>query len=103
LTPAHRQVHLTLLVPSLGIVGRGPTGTLGVCAGQKQTGYTVSGIAWYRKNFTVDPEDKGNRIFLRFDGVYMNSGMGTAVLRSEGKGGAEGTRGPVGCGMAGLV
>ena len=40
--------------------------------GQKQTGYTVAGVGWYRKSFsfTVEP---GYRTMLRFDGVYMNA------------------------------
>eukprot|EP00045_Choanoeca_perplexa_P021906 m.7700 g.7700 ORF g.7700 m.7700 type:complete len:1060 (-) comp8923_c0_seq1:41-3220(-) len=45
----------------------------GASPGQKQTGYTVSGTAWYRKNFTLTTDDSHNRVFVRFDGIYMNS------------------------------
>jgi len=33
----------------------------------------VAGIGWYRKTFTLPDSDMGKRVFLRFDGVYMNS------------------------------
>ncbi|MBM3476020.1 MAG: hypothetical protein FJX75_22350, partial [Armatimonadetes bacterium] len=36
-------------------------------------GYTVGGVGWYRKAFTVPPEQRGKRFRLAFDGVYMNS------------------------------
>ena len=35
------------------------------------TGYTVGGIGWYRKHFTIDESDK--HIAVRFDGIYMNA------------------------------
>eukprot|EP00039_Didymoeca_costata_P021451 m.344579 g.344579 ORF g.344579 m.344579 type:complete len:762 (+) comp24724_c0_seq1:220-2505(+) len=43
--------------------------------GQKQTGYTVSGMAWYRKVFSAfNPEEKkGSSLWIRFDGIYMAS------------------------------
>ena len=41
--------------------------------GQVSTGFTVGGTGWYRKTFTVPAADKGRRILLRFDGVYMNA------------------------------
>ena len=36
------------------------------------TGYTVGGIAWYRKHFTT-PTGEGLHTELRFDGVYQNA------------------------------
>ncbi len=35
------------------------------------TGYTVGGIGWYRKHFTLEETNK--RVAVRFDGVYMNA------------------------------
>jgi beta-galactosidase len=35
------------------------------------TGYTVGGIGWYRKHFTLDAV--GKRAAVRFDGIYMNA------------------------------
>jgi hypothetical protein len=52
-------------------------------SGQKQTGYTVAGTAWYRKNFTLDATDSHNRVFVRFDGIYMNSGASGTAWRSH--------------------
>ena len=36
-------------------------------------GYMDGGIGWYRKTFTLPQSYSGNRIFIAFDGVYMNS------------------------------
>jgi beta-galactosidase len=36
-------------------------------------GYLPSGVAWYRKTFTVPPEAKGKRVWIEFDGVMSNS------------------------------
>lgn len=36
-------------------------------------GALPGGIGWYRKTFTVDKADEGKRLYLDFDGVYMNS------------------------------
>jgi beta-galactosidase len=36
-------------------------------------GFTTGGTAWYRKIFTVPLTQKGKRIIIQFDGVYMNS------------------------------
>jgi beta-galactosidase len=36
-------------------------------------GALPGGIGWYRKTFTVDSADAGKRLFIDFDGVYMNS------------------------------
>ncbi|CAN5784574.1 glycoside hydrolase family 2 TIM barrel-domain containing protein [soil metagenome] len=40
---------------------------------QVSGGFTTGGTGWYRKNFTVSPTDKGKKIQLVFDGVYMNA------------------------------
>ena len=37
------------------------------------SGFTRGGIGWYRKHFTIGPEEKDKKVFIRFDGVYMNS------------------------------
>lgn len=34
-----------------------------------------SGVAWYRKAFTLPPTDIGRRVFLEFDGVMERSGV----------------------------
>jgi len=44
-----------------------------VAIGQTGTGFTAGGTGWYRKAFTIEEKDKGNRIQVQFDGVYMNS------------------------------
>lgn len=44
---------------------KNPSGTGG--------GALPGGIGWYRKNFTLAPEQRGKNIFVDFDGVYMNS------------------------------
>lgn len=36
-------------------------------------GALPGGIGWYRKTFTLAPQDAGKQIFIDFDGVYMNS------------------------------
>lgn len=36
-------------------------------------GALPGGIGWYRKVFTVDKADQGKRLYIDFDGVYMNS------------------------------
>jgi beta-galactosidase len=38
-------------------------------------GYYPCGIGWYRKTFQVADSLKGKRVFIRFDGVYMNSSV----------------------------
>jgi beta-galactosidase len=35
-------------------------------------GFTTAGTAWYRKAFTLSATQKGKRVIIRFDGVYMN-------------------------------
>ncbi|NEW80892.1 MAG: glycoside hydrolase family 2 protein [Mariniphaga sp.] len=37
------------------------------------TGYLPGGIAWYRKTFTVPATEKGNSVFIYFEGVYNQS------------------------------
>ena len=37
------------------------------------TGFLPAGIAWYRKHFTLSPDDYGKIITIRFDGVYKHS------------------------------
>ena len=41
--------------------------------GQASTGYTVGGEGWYRKTFTLGDTRRGDRMELRFDGVYEHS------------------------------
>ena len=36
-------------------------------------GALPGGIGWYRKTFTADKADEGKRLYIDFDGVYMNS------------------------------
>ncbi|MCL2663130.1 MAG: DUF4982 domain-containing protein [Oscillospiraceae bacterium] len=38
-------------------------------------GYVKAGIGWYKKIFIVDPICKGKRVFLLFDGAYMNANV----------------------------
>lgn len=40
---------------------------------QVNGGFTTGGSGWYRKTFFVPNEQKGQRIQIQFDGVYMNS------------------------------
>lgn len=37
------------------------------------TGYVIGGTAWYRKTFKLEEDQKGNKFFLCFDGIYKNS------------------------------
>ncbi len=37
------------------------------------TGYFPGGIGWYRKSFTVPDSEKGNKVFIYFEGVYNHS------------------------------
>jgi beta-galactosidase len=41
--------------------------------GGREIGYLDGGIGWYRKSFTLPQSDSGKKIFIDFDGVYMNS------------------------------
>ncbi|MDP4182681.1 MAG: glycoside hydrolase family 2 TIM barrel-domain containing protein, partial [Bacillota bacterium] len=36
-------------------------------------GYLDGGIGWYRKTFTIPSDYSGKKVFIDFDGVYMNS------------------------------
>jgi beta-galactosidase len=36
-------------------------------------GYMDGGIGWYRKTFTLPQSASGNRVWIEFDGAYMNS------------------------------
>jgi beta-galactosidase len=40
---------------------------------QVSGGFTVGGTGWYRKTFSVAAGEKGKRILIQFDGVYMNA------------------------------
>ncbi|MFL6075534.1 MAG: sugar-binding domain-containing protein [Mycobacteriales bacterium] len=48
----------------------GPFDTSSV--GDGSVGYTIGGIGWYRKHFTL-PGGDGQHVELRFDGVYQNA------------------------------
>ncbi len=41
--------------------------------GATATGYTVGGIGWYRKKFSLAPSDTNKAISICFDGVYMDA------------------------------
>ena len=41
--------------------------------GNKSTGFTVGGTSWYRKNLRLGREYEGKKIYILFEGVYMNS------------------------------
>jgi beta-galactosidase len=36
-------------------------------------GYLPCGIGWYRKTFRLTPAWQGKKVFIEFDGIYMNS------------------------------
>jgi beta-galactosidase len=36
-------------------------------------GYLAQGIGWYRKEFTIPESEKGQKIFIQFEGIYRNS------------------------------
>ena len=36
-------------------------------------GYLPTGIGWYRKHFSIPQQYKDRKVFIEFDGVYMNS------------------------------
>src|SRR4051812_18067633 len=40
---------------------------------QVSGGFTTGGTGWYRKTFAVPASDKGKRVIIQFDGVYMNA------------------------------
>lgn len=37
------------------------------------SGYLAGGVGWYRKSFTLEEEAKGKKVFIEFDGVYMDA------------------------------
>ena len=37
------------------------------------TGYLPGGIGWYRKTFSVPTSEKGNKVYIYFEGVYNHS------------------------------
>jgi beta-galactosidase len=41
--------------------------------GKNATAFSVGGTAWYRKYFTLDKSTSGKKVYIQFDGVYMNS------------------------------
>ncbi|HEX5070086.1 MAG TPA: glycoside hydrolase family 2 TIM barrel-domain containing protein [Vicinamibacterales bacterium] len=41
--------------------------------GGNSNGYLNGGLGWYRKTFTVPEIQRGQRVFVEFEGVYMNS------------------------------
>jgi beta-galactosidase len=43
--------------------------------GQVSTGFTTGGTGWYRKAFTIPADQKDKRIWIQFDGVYMNANL----------------------------
>ncbi|ASU33987.1 glycoside hydrolase family 2 TIM barrel-domain containing protein [Mucilaginibacter xinganensis] len=38
-------------------------------------GFTVGGTAWYRKTFIIPAAQKGKRVVILFDGIYMNASV----------------------------
>lgn len=40
---------------------------------QVSGGFTVGGTGWYRKTFNVPESQRGQRLIIQFDGVYMNA------------------------------
>jgi beta-galactosidase len=43
------------------------------CPGGSGAGYINAGTGWYRKTFKLPENIQGQRVFIEFDGVYMNS------------------------------
>lgn len=50
---------------------RSPFDSLAVS--QVSGGYTTGGTGWYRKTFDVPETYRGKKVYIQFDGVYMNS------------------------------
>ena len=40
---------------------------------QVSGGFTTGGTGWYRKTFNIPEAEKGKRVIIQFDGVYMNA------------------------------
>lgn len=57
-----------------GEENEGQTGPFSIKSpGNTSTGYVLGGTAWYRKHFTMEPADTSKKVFLKFDGVYMET------------------------------
>ncbi len=41
--------------------------------GKNATAFSVGGTAWYRKHFVLDKSSVGKKVYVQFDGVYMNA------------------------------
>jgi beta-galactosidase len=41
--------------------------------GEVSSGFFVGGTSWYRKHFHLEKHQLGKRIYLQFDGIYMNA------------------------------
>ena len=41
--------------------------------GQVSTGFTMGGTGWYRKRFIIPQAQRAKRMYIQFDGVYMNA------------------------------
>lgn len=39
----------------------------------RDSGFLIGGTAWYRKHFILDKSTHDKKVFIQFDGVYMNS------------------------------
>ena len=35
--------------------------------------FLIGGTAWYRKHFVLDKTSTGKKVYIQFDGVYMNA------------------------------
>lgn len=63
---SNEDVHMQIADSIVGpFIKSSPSGIL--------DGFTYGGIGWYRKFFKLDKKDKGKKVFIQFDGVYMNS------------------------------
>ncbi len=40
---------------------------------KRDGGFTIGGTAWYRKHFLLEKSTRGKKVYIQFDGVYMNS------------------------------
>lgn len=60
-----------------GIYNKGTKVTEGpfesTCQGGSGAGYINAGTGWYRKEFNLSENTHDKRVFIEFDGVYMNS------------------------------
>jgi beta-galactosidase len=62
----------TLDIPHDWAIELTPVQTAGTSSG---TGFLQTGLAWYRKHFTLPSSLAGQRISVEFDGIYMNSSV----------------------------